>query len=166
MVDGGSVVDADQRATPAAWALPATAALVFALDQLSKHWALGALDDRNIDLVGSLRLNLAFNTGAAFSGGSGFGPVIAVLVTVIVVVLVVQRHKVIHTALGTVAVGMIAGGALGNLADRLFRTGDGFLAGAVVDFIDLQWWPIFNIADAAVVVGGVLLVIEAGRAES
>ena len=50
------------------------------------------------------------------------------------------------------------GGAIGNLVDRLFR-GDGWLARPVVDFIDLQWWPIFNVADMAIVVGGVLLLV-------
>ena len=46
---------------------------------------------------------------------------------------------------------------MGNLIDRAFRAGDGFLGGAVVDFIDLQWWPVFNVADAAIVVGALLL---------
>ena len=60
---------------------------------------------------------------------------------------------------GAVAAGLVAGGALGNLGDRAFRGDDGFLHGAVVDFIDLQWWPIFNVADSAIVVGGILLVV-------
>jgi signal peptidase II len=67
---------------------------------------------------------------------------------------------------GTVAVGMIAGGAIGNLSDRLLRAGDGFLGGGVVDFIDFQWWPVFNVADAAVVLGGLMLVLESVRADS
>lgn len=140
------------------------ALVVYGLDQATKHWALQELQDGPVDLVGSLRLNLAFNTGAAFSGASGLGPLIAVLVLVIVVVLIVERHRVIHSALGTVAVGMIAGGAAGNLSDRLLRAGDGLLGGAVVDFIDLQWWPIFNVADAAVVLGGLALVLDSTRA--
>ncbi len=56
-----------------------------------------------------------------------------------------------------VAVGLVVGGAIGNLIDRAFRTDTGFLKGGVVDFIDLQWWPVFNIADAAIVVGGVMM---------
>jgi len=59
---------------------------------------------------------------------------------------------------GAVLVGMVAGGAAGNIVDRLFR-GDAWLRGAVVDFIDLQWWPIFNIADAAIVLGAGALVV-------
>lgn len=154
-----------RSALPAGWALPVVAVAVYLLDQLSKHWALRELQDRVIDIVGSLRLNLAFNTGAAFSGGTGLGPVIAVVVVVIVVVLIRFRHRVAHTVLGTVAVGMILGGAIGNLSDRLLRSGDGLLGGAVVDFIDLQWWPVFNIADAAVVLGGLALVIESMRVD-
>jgi signal peptidase II len=61
---------------------------------------------------------------------------------------------------GAVAIGLILGGALGNLLDRTFREGDGLLGGHVVDFVDLQWWPVFNVADAAVSVGGVLLVLH------
>jgi signal peptidase II len=58
-----------------------------------------------------------------------------------------------------VLIGIVVGGALGNVVDRLSRARDGFMSGAVVDFIDLQWWPIFNVADAAVVVGGILLAV-------
>jgi signal peptidase II len=151
---------------PAEWALPVVAVAVYLLDQATKHWALQNLQDEPIDLVGSLRLNLAFNTGAAFSGGEGFGPLIAVVVVVVVLVLVVRRRHVIDSAVGTVAVGLIAGGALGNLSDRLFRAGDGLLGGAVVDFVDLQWWPVFNVADAAVVVGGLMLVADSFRTQA
>ena len=61
------------------------------------------------------------------------------------------------------SLGLVLGGALGNLVDRAFREGSGFLGGAVVDFIDLQWWPVFNVADTAVSVGGVLLVFMASK---
>jgi len=57
----------------------------------------------------------------------------------------------------------MAGGALGNLADRLFRSSDGLLEGAVVDFIDVQWWPVWNVADMGVVLGGVALFWRACR---
>ena len=62
-----------------------------------------------------------------------------------------------------IAVGAIIGGAIGNLADRAFREGGGFFGGAVVDFIDLQWWPVFNVADSAIVVGGILVVWRGWR---
>ncbi len=69
-----------------------------------------------------------------------------------------------RTTLGAVAAGLIAGGAVGNLLDRAFRGDQGFLHGGVVDFIDLQWWPVFNVADACVVVGALLLVVASFRA--
>lgn len=137
----------------------AVAAVIVVLDQASKWWALGILDDRNIDLIGSLRLRLAFNTGTAFSLAPGSGRIIAVAALVVVVALV-WMGRTIESRLGLVALGLLAGGAVGNLVDRAFRSGSGFLGGSVVDFIDVQWWPVFNVADAAIVIGGVLLVIH------
>ena len=143
--------------------LAVAAAAVVAVDQLTKWWAVETLDDRSIDLVWTLRLNLTLNDGAAFGlGGSGLGPVIGVLAVVVVVVLVragrLEANRTVHVALG-----LVAGGALGNLVDRAFRAGDGFMGGAVVDFIDLQWWPIFNVADMALVCGVIVLFLRAPR---
>lgn len=136
----------------------AVASIVLVIDQLTKHWALNRLGDGStIDLFWTLRFNLAFNTGMAFSQGAGMGPVIAVVVVAVVVVLVRHTARTTHS-LRAVAAGLVIGGAVGNLVDRLFR-GDAWLRGAVVDFIDLQWFPIFNVADAAVVIGGGLLVL-------
>jgi signal peptidase II len=135
------------------------AAAVVVLDQLSKTWAVRRLADGDIDLVGSLRLNLVFNSGASFSFGQGLGPVIALLVLgVAVAIFLVGRST--SSRLGAAALGLLLGGALGNLLDRIFREGDGFLGGHVVDFVDVQWWPVFNVADAAVSIGGVLLVLH------
>jgi signal peptidase II len=134
------------------------AAVVAVLDQLTKQWALSALADGPIDLVGSLRLNLVFNDRAAFSLGFGSTTAIALVGCTLVAVLVVMgvRAEQRGWALG---LGIILGGALGNLADRAFRAGDGFLGGRVVDMVDLQWWPVFNLADVALWVGvGVLLL--------
>jgi signal peptidase II len=134
------------------------AAVVVALDQLTKHWALNALADGPVDLVGSLRLALVFNDSAAFSIGGGRTTLIAVLGMGLATVIVVMglREQRRGWAIG---LGIILGGALGNLTDRLLRNGDGFLGGHVVDMIDVQWWPVFNVADAALWVGiGVLLV--------
>lgn len=135
----------------------ATAVGVVVADQITKHWALNALaDGHTIDIVGSLRFNLAFNTGMAFAKGQGIGPVIAVVGVLVVVYLLVGLRR--NTTPGALFVGLVAGGALGNIIDRLFR-GEAWLQGAVVDFIDLQWWPIFNVADAAIVLGAGALVI-------
>lgn len=140
-------------------------AVVVAVDQLTKHLALGALQDgRVVEVVGSLQLRLFFNTGSAFSLGAGRGGLIGLLAIAIVVVLV-RSARSVPRGLGTVALGLVLGGAAGNLVDRGFRRGDGFLGGAVVDFVDLQWWPVFNVADAAIVVGAVLLVVASIRAD-
>ena len=68
----------------------------------------------------------------------------------------------ISSPVRAVAMGLVLGGALGNLTDRVFRSN----GGAVVDFIDPQWWPIFNVADAAVVCGAILLAITGWRGPS
>ncbi len=145
-----------------AW-LPVTVVIVV-LDQLTKHWAVNALDTRDIDLFWTLRLNLSFNTGMAFSQGQDLGPVIAVVAMVVVVALLL-RLRPEGGRLADLAVGLIVGGAIGNVIDRVFR-GRAWLRGGVVDFIDFQWFPIFNVADMGITVGGALLILAswlAGR---
>ena len=139
------------------------AALVLAADQLTKAWAVAALGDgRIIDLVGSLRLRLTVNYGSAFSLADGRGPLISLLALAVVAVLLrTGRHA--PQSSRAVALGRVVGGAFGNLIDRAFRDGDGFLGGGVVDFVDLQWWPVFNAADAAIVVGAALLFLVQWR---
>jgi signal peptidase II len=134
------------------------AASVVVLDQLSKHWAVNRLVDGDIDVVGSLRLHLIFNSGASFSFGEGLGPIIALIVLGVAIGLFVAGRST-TSLVGAVAIGLVLGGAVGNLLDRALREGDGFLGGHVVDFVDVQWWPVFNVADAAVSIGGVLLVL-------
>jgi signal peptidase II len=130
------------------------------VDQLSKSWAVDNLTRRDIDVVWTLRFNLAFNSGASFSMGDGYGRWIALVAVVIVVLLVWQGLRV-QSRLSALALAMIVGGALGNVIDRAFRAGGGgFLGGSVVDFIDFQWWPVFNVADMGVVVGAILLVVS------
>lgn len=148
------------------------ALVVLVADQLSKWWAVQTLSTRTIDVVWTLRLNLTYNPGAAFSmfSGGGFGPWIALAAFAIVGYLVWQGRTISSRA-GAVALGLILGGAVGNLIDRAFRGDAGFFSGKVVDFIDLQWWPVFNIADMGVVCGGILLVVvtlfgDDGRAEA
>lgn len=140
-----------------------SAAAVVAVDQLTKWWALEALDGgRVIDLVWTLRLRLVFNTGAAFSSFQGLGPLLGVAAVAVAAALLLNR-RLVSGRWSAIATGCIAGGALGNLADRLFRSDDGFLTGAVVDFIDVQWWPVWNVADMGVVLGGTALVWHAYR---
>jgi signal peptidase II len=138
------------------------AAAVVAVDQVTKHWALQALTSgRTVDVVGSLRFKLAFNRGMAFSQGTGFGPIIGAVALLVIVGLLISIGRS-TSRVYPIAVGMIIGGAVGNLIDRLFR-GPGWLRGAVVDFIDVQFWPIFNVADIAVTVGGVTLLLSSLR---
>ena len=130
---------------------------VVILDQVTKHWAVTYLgDDRVIHVVWTLQFNLSFNSGMAFGQGQGWGPVIGVVAMLVVVALVLsmKRNNDRRMAIGT---GAIVGGALGNIIDRLFRE-EAWLRGSVVDFIDFQWFPIFNVADMAVNIGGFLLV--------
>ncbi|MFN0025639.1 MAG: signal peptidase II [Acidimicrobiales bacterium] len=143
--------------TPALrWALVAGAAgSVLVLDQLTKWWARGLTEP--IDLVGSLRFNLAFNSGAAFSSFQGAGSIIGVI-GLVVVAFLLRASARIATRFGVVCMGMVIGGALGNLVDRVVQPGAGLFGGKVTDFIDLQWWPIFNVADMALSLGGLALV--------
>ncbi|MFM7763724.1 MAG: signal peptidase II, partial [Acidimicrobiaceae bacterium] len=126
-------------------------------DQASKNWALNSLSEgRTIDLVWTLRFNLVFNSGMAFSQGQGLGRLIGLLAIGVAVWLWLGLRKA-TSQLSVIGTSMLIGGALGNVVDRMFR-GEKWLAGAVVDFIDLQWFPVFNIADSAVTVGAAMLI--------
>lgn len=148
--------------------LVAAAGLVVAVDQLTKMWAVNELAPppdgagRIIDVIGSLRFMYAENTGMAFSQGSESGRWIGLVVVLVVVAMVYFASRV-RSRLTVLFLGVVIGGALGNLIDRALRGADGWLSGPVVDFVDLQWWPVFNVADAAVVIGGVVLVFVATR---
>ena len=132
-------------------------ALVVICDQVTKHWALNALNNgRTIDIFWTLRFNLVFNSGMAFSKGQGLGRFIGLLAIGVAVWLWLSLRKV-STTIGVVGTAMLIGGAIGNVVDRLFR-GDAWLRGSVVDFIDLQWFPVFNIADSSVTIGAILLI--------
>jgi signal peptidase II len=136
------------------------AAGIVAVDQLTKQWAINALaDDHVIEVVWTLQFNLAFNSGMAFSQGRGLGPLIAVVATIVIVWLLVSLRTP-GSRLSTFGMGCVIGGAAGNLVDRLFR-GDAWLRGSVVDFIDFQWFPIFNVADIAINVGAGALILNA-----
>jgi len=144
-----------------AWRAPVSIALlVITFDQLTKHWAVTSLGtDREIDVFWTLQFNLGFNNGMAFGQGQGFGPLIAVVATLVIVYLLVTLRNE-ASRMSTIGMGLLIGGAAGNLIDRLFRGDDGVLRGAVVDFIDFQWFPIFNIADMAINVGAFLLILN------
>jgi signal peptidase II len=138
----------------AAWLFGA-AAVAYALDRVSKVWAEHALQGHPpIRVLPGLQLVFTTNSGGAFSLGRST-PWLFVGATVVVsavIVLTAFRHTSVLTA---AALGLVLGGALGNLTDRIVR-GPGF-AGHVIDFIDVGPWPVFNLADSAIVVGAVLL---------
>ena len=138
------------------------AAAVLVVDQITKWWALRALADGPIDVFWTLRLNLVFNTGAAFGQGEGFGPVIAVVGIVIVIGLLIALQRGVGQ-LNWVGVGLVVGGAVGNLIDRLTQPPGG-LRGGVIDFVDFQWFPVFNVADMAINIGALILILSAFRA--
>jgi signal peptidase II len=144
------------RGIPALTAAVTLAVLV--IDQLTKRWALSALaGNESRHVVWTLQWNLTRNSGMAFSQAQGIGPFIGII-AMLVVLWLAWSTRSMTSKLASVAAGLVAGGALGNLADRVFRGGR-LLHGSVIDFIDLQWFPIFNVADMAIDIGGVLFVI-------
>jgi len=133
------------------------AAAVVVADKLSKWWAVDRLSRGPITIVDHIQLALTRNSGGAFGLGSGFVPMVVLAVIALAVVVFVVGRSIDRTPIA-VALGLVLGGALGNLADRVFRA-PGFGRGSVVDFVDLHWWPVFNVADAAITCGCVLLVL-------
>ena len=134
------------------------ALVVVAADQVTKSLAVSRLSSGPIHLIGPFALQLAYNTGIAFSIGTGLTVPIIVIVALTVAVLAWFGRTVPNTG-AAVGVGMILGGAVGNLADRLLRGHNG----AVVDFFRSGFWPTFNLADAAVVCGCIVLVLARWR---
>ncbi len=147
------------------WALFGTvlvaAALILGLDQATKSWVVAHLDPATPrDLVGSLlRLHLTFNPGAAFNMATGATWVLTLIASAVVVVTIVTARRLGSRA-WSIALGLLLGGALGNLSDRLFRYPGGG-RGHVVDFLQLPHWPIFNVADMAVVSAAILIAVLA-----
>ncbi len=151
---------AARRKTVAVGLLIATGVVL--VDQLTKKWAVSTLGDgRRIHVAWTLQFNLTYNSGMAFSKGSGLGPYIGALAAIVVVGLLISLRRVRNTVT-LVATGLIIGGAVGNIIDRLTR-GEGWLRGSVIDFIDFQWWPVFNVADMCVVIGAAALFVGASR---
>ena len=113
-------------------------------------------DGRVIHVIGSLQFSLGFNSGFAFSQGQGMGPLVGIF-AIIAVLFLLRAVRKATSQLSAMALCAIVAGALGNIADRIFR-GEGWLHGRVVDFIDVQWWPVFNVADSSITVGACALI--------
>ena len=146
---------APRRSTILLYAVAAGALIV---DQLSKAWVEHALTGRpSVRLIpGVLSLTYTTNSGGAFGLGESAPWLFAGATIVVSAVIVVVSMRPMRPAVA-VSLGLILGGALGNLADRV-ANGPG-LGGRVTDFIDLQVWPIFNLADTAIVIGAVILAV-------
>ena len=160
LTDGDVVVAEPQEGSGLRRLLVAGAvtAAVVLVDQLTKWWAVDRLPSGPIHVIGTLDLELSRNTGSAFSLFEGQGFVLAAVAVVLIGALSVMVWRA--PSLGRAAmVGLILGGALGNLSDRVFRSDHG----AVIDFVDFHFWPTFNVADSAITVGCVLLVISLFR---
>ncbi len=162
-VDGASG-DGSTPARPATrWGLIglllAVAAFVVVVDQLAKIWVVATMPGRDpIRVVGSLlQVTYTRNSGAAFSIGTG-ATWIFTAVAVVVVVVILRTSRRLGSWAWAVAMGALLGGALGNLSDRLFRS-PGLGRGHVVDWIQLPHYPVFNLADAAVVCGAIAMVL-------
>jgi len=133
----------------------AAATVVVVADQVTKSLAESRLQAGPVHVVGPLYFNLQFNTGSAFSLLTGWAPLLVVIALVLVAALAVLAWRTRRPGVA-LALGLVLGGALGNLTDWLVRSHHG----AVVDFIDFRFWPTFNLADASIVVGLALLAIQ------
>lgn len=150
-----------------------TSVIVLVVDQVSKAWANGDWGFAGLERCATLKPRptvgfcLAFNEGMAFSMGWGAGALIAPIAIGIVIVMLVFASKMSFAQ--RLMMGAIAGGAVGNLIDRAVRVAasgekpDKFMGGAVVDFFYSSFFATFNVADAAIVVGGILLAITVYR---
>ncbi len=138
------------------------AAAVALADQIIKWWAVGILGDEpyGIEIMPFFNLVLVWNRGISFGlfGGGSLPPwLLAAIALAVALTLAIWLRRV-ETRLLALAIGLVIGGALGNVIDR-------FRFGAVADFLDFHWdgyhWPAFNLADAAISVGVVLLLMDA-----
>lgn len=140
----------------------AVGVLAYALDLGSKQWALRALADGDVPVLGDwLKLHLTFNPGAAFSTGTDFTLVFTCLAMVAVVVVLWLSRRV-RSAGWAVALGLLLGGVGGNLTDRIVREPEPF-HGHVVDFLMLPHWPVFNVADVCINVAAGLIILQTFR---
>lgn len=136
---------------------------VWLLDLATKIWAVSALSHRpNIKVLGSFfQLSFARNSGAAFSIAEGGTIFLSIFGLVVLAVIFFYSQRI--TSKGwAVVLGLVMGGIIGNLIDRIFRE-PGMLRGHVIDWMQLPHWPIFNIADSAIVIAALLSMVLTAR---
>ena len=152
-------------AAPPRWLAPAIVVGILVLDQLTKSWVVATRSESPLSIIGDdVQINLTRNSGGAFSLFTNATVVLAILAIGLSVFLVRAVQKA-RDWLTVIALSMVLGGALGNLADRIVRS-PGFLRGHVVDFVQVGTFPTFNVADSAITIGAILLVIAAFRESS
>ena len=146
--------------------LAVIAASVVILDLISKIIIVATIDpNQPIRVLGGLvYLSLIRNSGAAFSMATGYTWILA-LVAIGVVIVIIRMAPRLRSTPWAVSLGLVLGGAIGNLIDRIFRS-PGILQGHVVDFVSVfgpnaEYFPVFNVADSAITIGGISLVITA-----
>ncbi|TCC66580.1 signal peptidase II [Kribbella pittospori] len=143
--------------------LAAVGLVILGLDQVTKALALQHLTPGEpVNVIGSLlKFNLIRNSGAAFSLGAGYTPYISVIqITVAAGVIYLSRR--LGSVGWAIAFGLLFGGAVGNIMDRVFREPSPF-HGHVIDFLQTPHWAIFNVADMAVTTAACLLVLQTLR---
>ena len=136
------------------------ATAVVVVDLVTKRFASLNFVESSVEVIpGFLTFTYHENPGAAFSLFQNGGPIIGVA-AILVTIGVLVALRTVRPTIEVVALGLVIGGAVGNLIDRIFR-GDGFLDGKVIDWVDLWWIPTFNVADASVTLAVGLLLIHA-----
>ncbi len=132
-----------------------TAWTIWLFDFATKQWAISAFDPQPQKVLGDLlSFTLVRNPGAAFSFATGFSIVFALL-ALAVVIAVVYYAKQITSSGWQLTAGLLLGGVIGNLTDRAFRE-PGWLSGHVIDWIQIPNWPVFNLADCAIVIAAAI----------
>jgi signal peptidase II len=142
--------------------LAGVAAFVLAADIITKALVVAHLrEGEPVHVLGDvLMFNLLRNSGAAFSVGTG-DTIVFTAIAVAVVVYIARTARKLYSIGWAITLGLLLGGALGNLTDRIFRA-PGLFRGNVVDWIEVtRYWPVFNLADSAIVCGGILTVLLA-----
>ncbi|MEU3250514.1 signal peptidase II [Streptomyces sp. NPDC006997] len=160
---GGTGTAGEPRGRRRIAVLFAVAVFAYALDLVSKMIVVAKLEHHEpIEIIGDwLRFEAIRNAGAAFGFGEAFTVIFTVIAAVVIVVIARLARK-LYSLPWAIALGLLLGGALGNLTDRIFRA-PGVFEGAVVDFIAPKHFAVFNLADSAIVCGGVLIVLLSFR---
>jgi len=137
--------------------------ITFLVDLATKSWAVSSLSNREpVKIIGSfLQLTFIRNPGAAFSFGTGSTLIFSLFALAVIVAITYVAPRIVDRN-WALLLGLLLGGVLGNFSDRIFRS-PGFFQGHVIDWIELPHWPIFNVADSAIVVAAGISIILSAR---